>query len=141
MTPAGLLLRGALVLVLAGGALGCGGDDAKERREAVRRIDALRDAAGASVADRRALLAALKGVPGGQSAVADARDRCVAAYTDLVDATEIEESARAAMATGEKVDTIVLADRLDRASRLLERSRLNMPGCDEAAAALRIADR
>ncbi len=138
MRRTGLLLGGALV---ACGWIACGGDDARERREAVRRIDALRDAVGASVADRRALLAALKDVKGGQTAVGEARDRCVAAYTDLIDANEIEESARAAMATGERVDTLALAQQLDRATKLLERSRENMRGCDQAATALRTADR
>jgi hypothetical protein len=117
----------------------CSGDDARERTEVLRRIDALRDAAGASVADRRQLLDALKGASAGQVAVAEARDRCAAAYTDLIDATEIEESARKLMGTGEKVDTLALAAQLDRATRLLEQSRESMPGCDAAATRLRAA--
>lgn len=126
-------LGALLVLLLAG----CSGDDTRERTEVLRRIDALRDAPGASVVDRRELLDALKEAPAGQPPIAEARDRCAAAYTDLIDANEIEESARKLMGAGEKVDTLALAAQLDRATRLLERSRESMPACDQAATKLR----
>jgi hypothetical protein len=136
--------RGVKLTRLAvAGALGasmlaaCSGDDARERTEVLRRIDALRDAAGASVADRRQLLEALRGARASQSTVAEARDRCVTAYADLIDANEIEESARKLMATGERVDTLALAAQLDRATKLLEQSREGMPACDQAATRLR----
>jgi hypothetical protein len=118
-------------------AAGCGDTTAEERRQVLVRIDALRDATGAPAAERARLVEALRLVKADEPTVLAARDRCVAAYADLVQANALEEEARAAMATGEKVDTLLLAQRLDVATKLLESSRAAMPACDRAVTELR----
>lgn len=126
-------------LALGWGASGCGGDDERDRANVLVRVDTLRDAAGAPAEDRRRLLEALRTAKGETPAIAAVRDRCVAAYADLIEANAIEEGARAAMATGEKVDTLLLAKQLEQATKLLESSRTSMPACDRAVTDLRAA--
>lgn len=142
--PGGPVGRGRVVaapmvaaLTLGSAVVACGGDDERERAHVLVRVDALRDATGAPADDRRRLLEALRSAKGDAPTIAAVRDRCVTAYADLIEANAIEEGARAAMATGEKVDTLLLAKQLETATRLLESSRASMPACDRAVTDLR----
>lgn len=133
--PAALTLAAlaSAALVFAG----CPNEDAMERHQVLLRIDALRDATSVPLDRRRELLDALRTTRAGLVLGAEARDTCVAAYTDLIDAAEREEAARRAMESGERTDPLAVVKALDDAEKLLDRSRENMPRCDQAATRLR----
>lgn len=130
---------GALALLAASAGPACTGQDEREARLVLQRIDALRDATDAPPSRRRELLQELRTSRAGMTLAAEARDACVAAYSDLLDAADREEAARRAMASGAPADPLALVKALDDAEVLLDRSRENMPRCDRAATDLRAA--
>ena len=125
------------VVLCLGVLAGCPNQDAVERDQVLARIDALRDATLVPLDHRRQLLEALRTTRTGLVLGSEARDACVAAYTDLIDAAEREEAARRSMESGERTDPLAVVKALDDAEKLLDRSRENMPGCDQAATRLR----
>lgn len=128
-------MKGAALSLLA--LAGCPNQNAVERDQVIARIDALRDATSVPLDRRRALLDTLRTTRTGLTLGSEARDACVAAYTDLIDAAEREEAARRSMESGERTDPLAVVKALDDAEKLLDRSRQNMPGCDQAATRLR----
>lgn len=124
-------------LLVATWLAGCPNQDAVERDKVIARIDALRDATSVPLDHRRQLLEALRSTRTGLVLGSEARDACVGAYTDLIDAAEREEAARRSMESGERTDPLAVVKALDDAEKLLDRSRQNMPGCDQAATRLR----
>ncbi len=120
---------------------GCNGDEkARAERERVgKKIDVLRSANDASVDARRKLLADLENDDTKDPQGIVARDACASAYRALLESLTQSEEVEAAMMRGERLDPIDLKRKLDIASKLIGRSEQDMPRCDKAATALRIA--
>jgi len=118
---------------------GCNGAETirAERDRVARKVEALRAAERVDLDVRRKLLVELEKDETKDPLGIAARDTCASAYRALIESLTQSEEVEAAMKTGERIDPIDMKRKLDAATKLIGRSKEDMPKCDKAASDLR----